>query len=52
MVQAYDLKLKKMVDVKDPKIITKKTKNGRTVRMLMGLSSESGIKVSRILSNK
>ena len=50
--QGYDLRLKKMVNIVNPKIVTKTTKAGRKIRMVMGTSADSGIKVSRILSNE
>jgi hypothetical protein len=52
MVQGYDLKSKKMVEIKNPKTVTKKTKKGRTITMIMGISPLTGVKVSRIISNK
>lgn len=51
MVLIYDVKLKKKVDIKNPKQITKRTKNGRLITMLTG-KSPSGIQVYKIVSNQ
>ena len=45
-------KIKKMVNIVNPKIVTKTTRAGRKIRMVMGTSADSGVKVSRILSNE
>ena len=51
MPQAYDVKAKRMVEIKNPRIIKKKTKRG-IVRFVTGTSSVTGIKVFRILPKK
>lgn len=47
--KAYDVKDKKMVTVKNPKLYVK-YKGNRVTPMIQGTSSSSGIKVSRIMS--
>jgi hypothetical protein len=48
MVQAYDVKLRKKVEIKNPQIV--QMKNGRYA--LKGVSAESGNTLFRIVSKK
>lgn len=52
MPKAYDVKARKMVEIKNPKTITKTTRKGRKITMLTGTSPATGIKVFRIIGNK
>ena len=51
MVQAFDLKAKRMVNIVNPRTVTKRTRNG-TRTFIMGTSAVTGGRVSRIVGRR